>query len=162
MNLPNVCAPRSLEVYALQLDGLDVEHAQHYQPGWGGTGWTHCNALVADACARLGVTVPLIMANDQVDWLCGDATGHFGWTPESMGPGHGWLELVTRGAAIAAANLGQPTIVAWKNHDGPHGHIAMVRPGKELRICQAGGQNFNDAPYNRGFGSLESRFFTHA
>ncbi len=163
MNLPNACMPRSAEAYAMALDSLDVEHALHYQPGWGGVGYTHCNAVTADACVALGVRLPLLKAN-----LNGDA-----------GKTQGWVKLVSRHAAVAAAGLGQPTVLSWKNpkcmhchkleseHDDQahafeagHGHIAMLRPNGN--ICQAGAHNFNDAPVEKGFGQLEPEMFTHA
>ncbi len=145
--------PRTPEAYAATLDGLDVENDASYHPGHLIPGTTWCNVFCADACARMGVTLARLLANELADWL-----------PGEKGKAHGWLELVDRGAAVAAANVGQPTVCIWKNPTGPHGHIAMVRPSAsgELRICQAGATNFNDAPFNRGFGSLECRFYTHA
>ncbi len=139
---------RSPDIYIAQLDSLDVEHEPTYQPGYLVPGATWCNRVVSDATERLGCPVPFYLANNQHDWLSSD-----------VGKEAGWLELVDFGAAVAAADLGQPTIASWKNPGGSHGHIAMIRPGGH--ITQAGAHNYNDAPLVRGFGDLQPQFFTH-
>ena len=75
------------------------------------------------------------------------------------------------------ANLGFPSVVAWKNPSGRSGHIALVRPesagsigalhrlGMYLpRSTQAGARNFEDglADWIAGRNTRSRRFFVHA
>ena len=140
---------RSPDIYRAQLDSLDVENEPMYQPGYLVPNSTWCNRVVSDATERLRCPVPLMLANEQHAWLS-----------DERGKAAGWIRLVDFGAAVAAADIGQPTIASWANPAGQHGHIALVRPGGH--ITQAGAHNHNDAPLARGFGDLQPDWFTHS
>ncbi len=134
------------EEYAAVLDSMHVETEAHYQPGYLVAGATWCNRLVSDATAALGCPIPFRPANAQYDWLYAGGAG-------------GWVEVFGLLDATAHAALGQPTVAAWRNNLGLHGHIALVRPNGH--VCAAGAHNFNDAPLTRSFGPVAPRFFTH-
>ncbi len=58
---------RSQAAYLQAIAALDVEHAQKYQPGFGGVHWTHCNLFVSDACRALFVPMTRI-AGSTASW----------------------------------------------------------------------------------------------
>ncbi|MBS1153289.1 MAG: Muramidase (flagellum-specific) [Myxococcaceae bacterium] len=90
------------------------------------------------------------------------------FTPASagrtQGRANGWRE-VPAAEAQRMANQGHAVAASWRNQNGPHGHIAIVRPG-ELgaggpRIAQAGGTNFNNGSVRQGFGRHTPQYFVH-
>jgi hypothetical protein len=130
---------------------------------------THCDAFVKAACDKL--KAPMIAgkgyghANQQYDWFLG------------KGKDKGWKE-VEPVEAQTLANHGKVVVAAFKNTDGGHGHVAMVRPstkGKEAihkegpQISQAGWDNYRSTTTAKGFehhrGAWEKRkikFFVFA
>jgi hypothetical protein len=53
---------------------------------------------------------------------------------------------------------------SWKNNNGPHGHVAVVRPGHDdgkVHIAQAGGTNHSDTTVNKGFGKHQPQYFVY-
>lgn len=141
------------------LDGLDVEHhwlrETRKQENKDGTTSritvTHCDAFVKTACDKLGA--PLIRgkgwghANQQADWL------------RDKGAARGWEE-VSPVQAQARANEGHAVVAAFKNEEGGHGHVAMVRPGFKSaarikaegpQIAQAGWDNYRSTTTVKGF-----------
>ncbi len=134
--------------YSAVLDSLDVEHNAAYQPGYLVPQSSWCNRLCSDATAKLGCPIPFRPANAQYDWLRGGgASGE-------------WVEVTNLLEATAHAALGQPTVAAWRNNLGLHGHIALVRPNGH--VCAAGAHCFNDAPLTMSFGPVVPRFFSYA
>jgi hypothetical protein len=112
---------------------------------------THCDAFVKAACDKLGA--PLITgkgyghANQQYDWLLG------------KGKEKGWKEIEAV-EAQSLANQGKVVVAAFKNVDGGHGHVAIVRPsGKNKesinkdgpQISQAGWDNYRSTTTAQGF-----------
>jgi hypothetical protein len=134
---------------------------------------SHCSALVAAACEKLGVYIlrppehsQTLLANAQYDWLI------------EHGAEEGWIPV--RGAAEAQndANRGMLVVAAYRNsRTREPGHIAIVRPSdrseKSVRddgpqVFQAGQENYASAPLKVGFRHHpdawkreEVRFFTH-
>lgn len=84
-------------------------------------GMTDCNRFVHFVCVQMGYkkflrpggTIP-ILANEMFDYM----VSHQGE----------WQELLDLSAQWYA-NQGVIVIAAWKNSDGPHGHVCIVRPG---------------------------------
>ena len=135
---------------------------------------SHCSALVAAACERLGVYIlrppehpQTLLANAQYDWLL-ERGATDGWTPVS-------------GAAEAQgeANRGKLVVAAYRNSKTRKpGHIAIVRPSDRSEesvredgpeVIQAGQENYASAPLKVGFRHHpdawkrgEVRFFAHA
>ena len=138
------------------LDRLDVEHNPRYRPS--GTPHTssrvtHCNEFAQDVMRQAGVPrgeLPTGNANHMNQWL------------NQQGPSHGWRQ-VSAAEAQRLANQGQVTLASWRNPTGDHGHVAVVRPGSSngVRIAQAGGHNYHDAPVSRGFGRHTPQYFVH-
>lgn len=137
---------------------FDVEHAWRYLPR---KPKTFCNIYVSDCTAALGCGIPHwynpetgkkmvvgggseMSANGMHDWL---SAGHDGW------------RQMTREDAKARADLGFPTVAAWKNPTGASGHVAMLLPG--FLIAQAGSVNRFMVPVPMGFGTLKPDYFTH-
>lgn len=83
-------------------------------------GMTDCNRFVDFVCQAMGYTkfVPEgqrmpILANAMYDLMLG---------------GDDWKQ-VNGSSAQWYANLGAVVVAAWKNPDGGHGHVCIVRPG---------------------------------
>ena len=138
------------------LNGLDVEHNRRYLPsGTRGTSSrvTHCNQFAQEVMRQVGVprqNMPTGNANQMNRWL------------NNQGAAHGWHQ-VSAAEAQRMANQGHPVLASWQNTRGPHGHVAVVKPGHTdgVHIAQAGGHNYNDAPVQRGFGRHQPQYFVY-
>lgn len=138
------------------LSRLDVEHNRRYLPsGVRGTSSrvTHCNEFAQDVLRGVGVPrqdIPSGNANNMNRFL------------NNQGAAHGWHQ-VSAAEAQRRANAGHPVLASWRNNNGPHGHVAVVRPSNAggVRIAQAGGHNYNDAPVSRGFGRATPQYFAY-
>lgn len=139
------------------LDRLDVEHNRRYLPtGRRGTSSrvTHCNEFAQDALRGIGVprsNLPTGNANNMNRWLNG------------AGQNHGWRR-VSAAEAQRLANSGHPALASWNNTSGPHGHVAVVRPGHNdgtVHVAQAGGHNYSDTTVNRAFGRHTPQYFVY-
>jgi len=139
------------------LNKLDVEHNRKYLPtGVRGTAsrTTHCNQFAQDALKGIGVpkqNIPSGNANSMNNFL------------NKQGAAHGWRQ-VSPAEAQKMANEGHPVLASWKNNKGPHGHVAVVRPGHndgKVHIAQAGGHNYSDTTVNKGFGKLQPQYFVY-
>ncbi len=138
------------------LNGLDVEHNRRYLPsGTRGTSSrvTHCNQFAQEVLRQTGVprqNMPTGNANTMNRWL------------NNQGAAHGWHQ-VSAADAQRMANEGHPVLASWQNTRGPHGHVAVVKPGHTdgVHIAQAGGHNYNDAPVARGFGRHTPQYFAY-
>lgn len=139
------------------LNRLDVEHNRKYLPtGTRGTSSrvTHCNQFAQDALRGIGVpraNVPGGNANNMNRWL------------NNQGAAHGWHQ-VSAAEAQRMANSGHPVLASYNNTSGPHGHVAVVRPGHndgKVHIAQAGGHNYSDTTVNKGFGRHTPQYFVY-
>ncbi len=138
------------------LNRLDVEHNRRYLPsGTRGTSSrvTHCNQFAQEVLRQVGVprqNMPTGNANNMNRWL------------NNQGAAHGWHQ-VSAAEAQRMANQGHPVLASWNNTRGAHGHVAVVKPGSTngVRIAQAGGHNYNDAPVSRGFGRHTPQYFAY-
>lgn len=116
---------------------------------------TMCNTYVTCCTAGLGCAVPPMLANRQHAWLKSAEGKLAGWMP------------VDSETARQRAQLGYPTVAAWTNPTGGHGHIALVVPPDPagpvgVYVSSAGSKNFVRALMQRSFGlSLAAEFFTH-
>lgn len=130
----------------LAVGRFEVESNERYRPH---DGLTYCNFFAADVTASLGCPIPLILANDQIQWL---------HTSD-------WVECLPAEAS-RHANQGRPALVTWKNDRGPHGHIAVVVPTPNgehgVWIAQAGATNSSMFPLDHGFGSNLTTGWVHA
>jgi hypothetical protein len=123
---------------------------------------TLCNCAVNAMTAELGCPVPVLIANEQHDWLDGPAGADAGWYK---------LEDDSDGTAIEKARLlaeaGGVVVASWKNGSGGHGHIGLCVPAPDtdkgtLYVAAAGVQNFEQAPLTRSFGlSIHPDFYAH-
>jgi hypothetical protein len=124
---------------------------------------THCSAMAASACERLGIYIlrppehkATLLANAQYDWLM------------SQGKSQGWEEVGSAWEAQKQANRGRVVVAVYKEADANKpGHIAMIRPSEtteELvrqegpRIIQAGHDNYVDASLKEGFKRHDGAF----
>jgi hypothetical protein len=116
---------------------------------------TLCNCYVTCCTAALGCAVPPMKANEQHAWLKSPEGQRMGWMP------------VDSETARQRAQLGYPTVAAWLNPSGGHGHIALVVPADPIGpvgvyVSAAGASNFVRALLYRSFGSHNAPdFFTH-
>lgn len=126
-------------------------------------GLTFCNCAITEMTAQLvEQPVPLLIANEQHDWLDGDAGKEAGWRK---------LEDDQDGTAIEKARIlaeaGAVVVASWKNPTGGHGHIGLCVPAPDndkgrLYIAAAGLQNYEQAPIERSFGlSIHPDFYVH-
>ena len=73
--------------------------------------------------------------------------------------------MVSKTEAAARAELGYPGIATYQSMDRARpGHVAVVVPSDvmgEVRIAQAGRENFISGPLARGFGVLPVTFWVH-
>jgi hypothetical protein len=140
------------------LNKLDVEHNRKYLPtGQRGTSSrvTHCNQFAQDALKGIGVPKSAIPG--------GNANNMNNWLNSSKGQQAGWHK-VSAADAQKMANAGHPVLASWKNNSGPHGHVAVVRPGHDdgkVHIAQAGGTNHSDTTVNKGFGKHQPEYFVY-
>ncbi len=135
--MTDACFPRSKANLAAVLDGLDVEHCAAWLPR---NGSTFCNVAAETALEKLGTPVPWLLANDEQLWFMSQEAQQLGW------------ERCSAAEAGDSADAGCVSVVTL--HEPGHGHIAVVRGTGEhgnLRIWQAGRQNFNDAPLRSAF-----------
>lgn len=115
---------------------------------------TLCNAYVTCCTAALGCPIAPMKANEQAAWLL---------SPE--GQLAGWMH-VDSATAKQRAQGGYPTVAAWVNPTGGHGHIALVVPADPIGpdgiyVSAAGAQNFVRCLVGRSFGDLKPDYFTH-
>ena len=89
-------------------------------------------------------------ANVVAAWFTSPEAANAGWRQVSM------LEAVSR------AERGFPSVLVWNNPAGI-GHVGWVIPSDSAgcRIAQAGGSNFFDDDYRKGFGNAAVIFYTH-
>ena len=134
---------------------------------------SHCSALVAAACERLGVYIlrppehpQTLLANAQCDWLL------------ERGATEGWTPVSGAAEAQSAANRGKLVVAVYRNlKSRKPGHIAIVRPSDRSEesvrqdgpeVIQAGQENYASVPLKVGFRHhpdawkrSEVRFFAH-
>lgn len=157
--MTDACLPRNPENLLAAVAAEDVTRAPDLQPGFGGVGFTHCNAFAERVCQRLGA--PLLhglLANQQERWL--DSAG---------GRASGWAEC-TGGEALDFVAAGQVVLATWFNPQPPphdHGHIAVVVPSlggpdDGVHVAAAGSTNYENTPIRHSFGNLPVRFFHHS
>lgn len=146
---------------------FNVEGAARYKPRALNVGAridTFCNIFVSDVTAALACPIPHwwlrqeFNVDDMVNWLAKRSD---------------WA-AVSEEEARRAANLGCPTVAAWKQHRLPSGHIetghiAIMMPTPESvvhpKVAAAGAQCLFDAPITQSFGSdyrtHPMQYFTH-
>lgn len=172
----NACLPRSPQAIADVVAMVDPENNAELLPhdiDGDGVDETWCSLFIHLLTTLLGCQVPKDFANWQLEWLKTEGSAVHGW------------RAVTPAGAVAAAAIGQPVIVGWKNPEPKKdkggkqlvdwkgrplfksGHIALVRatpPGEHgVFIAQAGRTNFALGPLIKGFGTKAPLvFFAHA
>lgn len=124
-------------------------------------GLTHCNAFAARIAVKMGVPLPLLLANAQHQWLVEQAAKS---APRASGLPVGW-EKVDAHTAQAMADQGCLAVASWANPiEGGHGHIAPLMPSlgePGVWAAQAGRLNFTRELLQRGFGAISPDFFVH-
>jgi hypothetical protein len=152
---------RAPDVVLALISGLDVAnnfaflpHRRVLSDGDPTPTLTLCNCYVTCCTAALGCAVPPMKANEQRTWLL---------SPEAQLAG--WMHVDSE-TARQRAQGGYPTVAAWANPDGGHGHIALVVPTDPtgpvgLYVSAAGAQNYVRCLLSRSFGDLRPDFFTH-
>ncbi len=134
---------------------------------------TYCNIFAMDFAKEMGVPLPeyldlngdgkiddYLNANESVQWLRGTYNNPIGST--QTGAQLGWKSINADQAAVLASK-GYVVIAGWENPvSSQPGHMAVVKPDSivgELRIAQAGENNFSDGSLNQGFGDRPVEFF---
>ena len=153
---------RGPSAYRSVIDQFNVERSSRYAPR---DGLTFCNIFVSDVTRAMIAdiphwvigTTPATHKDDGARELTANAT-------IDLMPAWNWLAC-TEAEAVQHANLGQPTVAAWKNIAGP-GHIAMVVPSEsnQVVVAQAGLICNSRIPLSVGFGSKrvkDVRYYWH-
>lgn len=137
-----------------------VESHLRYRPS---DGKTWCNCLLWDVTRALGCEIPHwvdAQGRPAASFAPGSrelsANGVYAWL-EEYGLEHGWQYVESRHLACMRADLGYPTVAAWRNPRG-HGHVALVLPGD--RVVQAGIVN-GVLSIDAAFGTHVPSFWTH-
>lgn len=154
-NMGQKCSPsivnnvgnRSAKAYNNVIQQFNVETNSRYTPYKNGS--TYCNIYVWDVTSAMGAEIPhrtdsngdiadsktsnvkYMTANAMYDWL------------GNKGKEYGWKE-VSAEEAQKYANMGCPSVAAWKNPKG-HGHIQMVVPSKDGSYNQSKGVAISQA-----------------
>lgn len=122
---------------------------------------TFCNAFAARIAVKMGVPLPLLLANAQHQWLVEQAAKS---APRASGLPVGW-EKVDAHTAQAMADQGCFAVASWANPiEGGHGHIAPLMPSlgePGVWAAQAGRLNFTRELLQRGFGAIAPDFFVY-
>lgn len=130
-------------------------------------GNTYCFTYVWDGTKALMCEVP-----HWADLSSGKKTPDGKGTELNINAGINWLRMfgINEGwmkcgvaKAVERALHGYPTIVAWQNEHGEHGHVAFVVGGTQFspRIIQAGATN-GEMALVQGFGNAGPlEFWTH-
>lgn len=143
-----------------EIDQLDVDH-NFLQKGDD----TYCNIFAMTLAKKMGAELPEFVkrrskeepieyldANKMVAWLRGTFVNRDG---DKMGPAPGWQTIdAAKAAAMAQAGY---VVIAGRESPGGIGHMAVVRPessgADDIRIAQAGRNNFSNGTLEQGFGS---------
>jgi hypothetical protein len=159
--------------YKQALAQFDVANNPRYTPrDVTGTGHidTFCNIFLWDGSRALGCEIPhfeFFYGKDSGGkvFLTGrefNANAVAAWFATAAAPLAGWHEASVDDAA-AHVNKGGPTVIIW-NNPGGIGHVAWMLPSLVvgiLRSAQAGGVNFFDDDYRKGFGNAAVKFYVH-
>jgi TolA-binding protein len=161
----NAPGERDPRVYKVALDQFAVGTNGRYLKNQQNKSETYCNIFVWDTTRAMGAEIP--------HWVDGQgnpvpqgqgselsANGSIRWL-ESHGSERGW-RTVSAQEARSMANQGHP-VVATHENPGGIGHVAMVRPSDsdEIRIAQAGWNNFNDGTVQDGFRDRDVVYYAH-
>ncbi len=129
-------------------------------------GLTHCNLFVRRVSLRMGAAIPLVLANQQNEWLKEQAALS---SPRASGLEVGW-ERTDAHTAQAMADQGCLAVASWfnpvKDEQGNfgHGHIGILMPSlgeSGVWLAQAGRTNFTRELLQRGFGAIAPDYFVH-
>ncbi len=178
--LTNTAENRNANEYAKVINQFDVENNGRYKVNKQGKGDTYCNIFVWDVTKAMGAEIPHyykkttgepvsyenrkaenaseMTANAMMDWMLKD------------GEKYGWKQ-VSAAQAQMYANQGRPAVTVWKNENGKHGHVQVVRPSetpydadKGVKIAQAGRLLYNETYSGKIYGknTLKNvKYFVH-
>lgn len=135
-----------------------------------GNGLTHCNSFATRITTKMGVPLPLELANAQHAWLKAQTvplTPIFGVRDPRFPLGSmpvGW-EAAEAHTAQAMADQGCLAIASWANPipEG-HGHIGILVPSlgePGVWVAAAGRQNFTRTLIQHSFGPIAPDYFVH-
>ena len=144
---------RSRDTYLRVVLQFEVTSSPRYKAE---DGKTWCGHYCWDVTRAMCAEIPHWWLGNELN-----VNGMYSWL-EASGPRYDWKPC-TPSEAVDNANLGCPTVVAWRNPNGP-GHIAMVLPGPtggSPSIAQAGKVNFVGKSVTAGFGSNPLAFYRH-
>lgn len=153
----NACFPRSRGQLLAAVHQADPEgnpELQKRDVTGDGIDETFCNFFVRIVLGLLGLIIPAIRANDLHVWFHGVEAKRNGW------------RKCTAAEAMDRAELGFPTVGAWKNpNPSKSGHVVLVVPaigGTGMHTAQAGARNWANEPIEHaGLLSSAYAFFTH-
>ena len=137
-------------------------------------GNTYCNIFVMDTAKKLGIPLPEFLdwnkdgkiddylnANEAVSWL----DGSYNRGGAKTGVDMGWKQVSQAEAAQMAQN-GSFVVAGWTNPNlSKPGHMAIVRPestANNIRIAQAGANNYENTALSKGFGNRAVTYFVYA
>lgn len=125
---------------------------------------TRCNLFVAMAAREVYGCEDFadMQANQIHDFLAGRPRDDAHWEVALRSPYDDEVLSQAFERCAKEADQGKLVVVAWKNVDGEHGHVALVHPGatvqsgkwkmKVPKIAQAGTTVFTDQSLAEGFG----------
>lgn len=177
-------SPRLAQKLEEAIEHANVENTNRYRKDRQGYGETYCNIYVMDIARDLGIPLfgeaakygtpeavdwnddnqidDYLDANEAVSWLRGDYE-HGNLSADNQGPQNGWQPIDQTEAARLAAD-GHFVVAGWQNPGGI-GHMAIIRPdstSSDIRIAQAGSQNFSDGSLEQpGWPISEVEYFVH-
>lgn len=137
-------------------------------------GNTYCNIFVMDTAKKLGIPLPefldwnkdgniddFLNANEAISWL----DGSYNRGGAKTGVDMGWKQVSQAEAAQMSQN-GSFVVAGWTNPNlSKPGHMAIIRPestANNIRIAQAGANNYENAPIAKGFGDRQVTYFVYA
>ena len=152
--------------YKQALAQFDVVNNPRYTPR---NNNTYCNIFLWDGSRALGCEIPHFKLyyskiGDKVVLTGNEFNANVvaQWFSSEAAPLAGWHEASVDDAA-AHVNKGAPTVIIW-NNPGGIGHVAWLLPSPItgiFRAAQAGGTNFFDDDYRKGFGNAPVKFYVH-
>lgn len=172
---------RSAEAYNQVIDQFNVETHGRYRKR---NGNTYCNIFAWDVTRAMGAEIPHWLTYDNELYHMDNSISYKANTAfarelnansvyrymEEHCADIGYKEVLPLEGQLHA-NEGKPVVVVWEN-DGGIGHVAVIRPdmegqvsqASEIRIAQAGGNNYSNATLKSGFTDVninEMKFYAH-
>ncbi|MCM2374662.1 fibronectin type III domain-containing protein [Aporhodopirellula aestuarii] len=178
--LNNSQGSRSADAYARVIEQFKVEDRSHrtnisnrYTKGGYDNLDTRCNIFAGDVMRGMGANLPQKPNGDQ---MFQNANSMNLWLNSQSGRNAGWraVDVTTQAGlaqVLAHVRAGRPALASLEaSRPTAGGHIAVIRPDQpstvrsvgDLRVAQAGDDNFANGTLTRGFGGTRGvQVFIH-